>query len=359
MRQLIRRFIQSVTSKLSERQVIGLLTAACESSDTWTRAALRVPHLASSLTVSRLSDDDARETLRRAAAKFPGVKVCALTDCRRFRTLEAFWINNADELRSIDGPKVLVLLIEDDTALPAILRTVDQIPDCDYFTPRRILPPARFFHRSRAAKSACVRALATTAERSHFDPAHFETIMQAIELTRNIPGHYVEVGVYKGGSAYAALAFMEAAGIVRSSWFFDTFEGFVYDAALSSKDATFRNTHADTSRDTVRAALAEFPAARVEKCEIIGQDLPNEIDRIACANVDVDMYEASLVAMRKIAARLSPGGIIVLDDQGHTPHTAGAYRAAVEFVSSNAGLRFMPIHMASGQMLLVNPAENG
>jgi hypothetical protein len=356
LRSLARKLIGAVAYRVSERRAVGLLTAACAASPAWTRAALRVPHLESSLDALRLDAADLESALERARKQAAGRPLFVLTDradLRRLPIAGATWIEGVGDLPAVDGPIGVVLLIEDDIELLSILDELDRVAGCSYYTPRRTLPPARYFQRNRAARAALAKTRRSGGERSHFDPAHMENIMQAIEVTREVPGDYVEIGVYRGDSAYAALTYLREASIRRRSWFFDTFDGFSYDAAAASKDAQWAGTHGDTSLDRVRKSLSEFRDCRIERLEIIAEELPAEIDRIACANVDVDMYDASLAAVHKVAARLALGGVIVLDDQGHTPHTAGAFRAARHFLGSEAGRPFVPVHLASGQMFLV------
>jgi len=324
---------------------------------------MRVPHLQECLQASRLDKSDIDKIVRRAAKKFPDHRLFLLSDLpelRRIRVDTGTWIENLSEVRKHSGDKVVALLFNDDESIPAVLREIDEIDRCVYVTSGRGFPPARYFHRNRAAKAALSASAKTSSRRSHFDLADFENIMQALEITRDVVGDYVEIGVYRGGSAYAALAYMREADLKRRSYFFDTFQGFNYQTAIQSKDADWAGTHEGTSLERVRTALAEFNNVRVERLEITNEELPAEIERIAVANVDVDMYEAVLESLRKIAPRLAPGGIMIGEDQGHTPNLAGAYRAVQEFLASDEGRRFLPIHLPSGQILLIKPrSESG
>jgi hypothetical protein len=359
LRSIARRLFKRLAVSCDERQASGLLNTACEVSDAWNRAVQRVAHTQTNVHAPRLDESDVESVLRISRKAVTDDRLFVLTDrpeLRRLSVSPATWIDDLAQLRGIPGQKGVALLIDDDTSIPSLLDELDAIPDCTYFTPKRTLPPARYFQRNRFAKAALIRTEKTAGERSHFHVSHFETLMQAVEATRNIPGDYVEIGVYRGGSAYAALAYMEEASVRRRSWFFDTFDGFAYEGAAVSKDAQWKGTHGNTSLEFVRGALGGFRDCRVERLEIIADDLPSEIRQIACANVDVDIFEASLAAALKVAARMTPGGIMILDDQGHTPHTAGAYRGAQQFLASEQGRSFTPWHLNSGQMLLVRNA---
>ena len=80
---------------------------------------------------------------------------------------------------------------------------------------------------------------------------------------------------------------------------------------------------------------------------------PAGIDRIAVCDIDVDMYEAVTAALEKTADRIPPGGVILIEDQGHTPNIAGGFLAVRDFLATEQGRRFMSWNLTSGQALLV------
>ena len=166
----------------------------------------------------------------------------------------------------------------------------------------------------------------------------FENIAQALQATRELTGSYVEIGVYKGSSAYFALDYMERAGIRRQCYFLDTFSGFDYEQAASSSDRTWVNTHTQASRDDVEQFLSGFKTPhRVIRNNIITEALPSDIRDVALCNVDVDMYEAIIAALIKVAPLVMVGGIVIAEDQGHTPLLVGAYAAVRDFLDSAEG----------------------
>jgi hypothetical protein len=81
--------------------------------------------------------------------------------------------------------------------------------------------------------------------------------------------------------------------------------------------------------------------------------MPIVNEGIAVANLDVDMYEAVAAGLRKIAPHMLTGGILVLEDAGHTPLLIGAKLALEEFLRDPMGQRFMPLVMGSGQTFLI------
>jgi hypothetical protein len=92
----------------------------------------------------------------------------------------------------------------------------------------------------------------------------------------------------------------------------------------------------------------------VRRHNIIEQEIPADVPLIAVANIDVDLYEAVLAALHKTAPRMTSGGIIIMEDPGHTPYLVGARVALDEFLASRTAAGFLPIYMEFGQTFLVN-----
>jgi len=191
-------------------------------------------------------------------------------------------------------------------------------------------------------------------------PADFTNLCQALEITRHKKGAFLEIGCYRGSSGSIALRYMNQAGIYRDAYFFDVFEGFLYDAALASADAVWSGSHATEGMAIVAQRLERYAlplsGLNVMVCRhnIIEEEIPSAIPLIAVANIDVDLYEAVLAALHKVAPRMTTGGIIIVEDPGHTPYLVGARVALDEFLASRAATGFLPIYMESGQTFLVN-----
>ena len=223
---------------------------------------------------------------------------------------------------------------------------------------RQVHPTARIYHVDERIRSAF------TAEFDHQQEAgfskwnsDFDNIAQALILTRNLPGAYVEVGAFQGSSGCAALAAMQAVGIERPCFFLDVFDGFEYEAAKVSADASWAGTHKTDGMETVASRLKRFETlgrpVHVVRNNIIEDDLPPGTEQIAVANLDVDIYEGVRDGLAKLAPRICVGGILIVEDPGHTPWLIGARIALDEWLETPAGKNFMPLMMESGQTLLI------
>lgn len=304
------------------------------------------------ITDERFDDDDVARGCVYAAQRHPGLRVYLLAD-DAIATPE-----NVTRLRSIDeaddGAAVFILAIADDRRLAAVAAELQRRPGARYYGPPVYYPTARYAHRDPIARRVLLDEAALDAPKFNLDD--FEGLMQALAVTRRIEGAFVEIGVYQGRSARAAIRYMREAGIERDTLLADTFEGFSYAEASESADAVWHGTHLGTDPDAVRAFVEADDRVEVRRLNIITDDLPARYDPIAVCNIDVDMYEAVLAAARRVAPRVPVGGVIVFEDAGHTPALAGALAATNAFLESDAAARFTPIYLRSGQTLAVRVA---
>ncbi len=152
---------------------------------------------------------------------------------------------------------------------------------------------------------------------------------------------------------------MKEAGIYRDAYFFDVFDGFKYDAALSSADAVWKGSHGTEGLAVISERLKRHEQVElgltvsVRRHTIIEEEIPDGLAPIAVAAIDVDMYEAVLAALTKAAPRMASGGIIIVEDPGHIPQLVGARVALDELMAGQSARSFMPIYMESGHTLLI------
>lgn len=195
-----------------------------------------------------------------------------------------------------------------------------------------------------------------------YGPGDFINLIQLLERTRNLPGSVMEIGTFMGSSAGVMLRYMSGAGISKRVDLIDVFDGFVYEEALSSPDAHWAGTHQTdgVARVARRLAQSRFPDMpmvdfHLHRLNIVTQDLPPHVVRsgLSLVNLDVDLYEAVGAGIAKVHPHLVPGGVLVVEDAGHTPLLSGARLALSEFLASQEAENFQAIEMESGQVLLI------
>ena len=198
----------------------------------------------------------------------------------------------------------------------------------------------------------------------------YAVIMAARYITRhNIPGAIVECGVWRGGSMHAIARALDAAGThERDLYLFDTYEGMTAPGPrdrrndgrpaadlLASSDKTSR-VWACASLEDVQQGFQQVPYP-TEKLHFIKgpveQTVPSKApERIAILRLDTDWYESTAHELAHLYDRLTPGGVLLLDDYGWWQ---GSREAVDEFLT-RTGARLYLTRTGSGRVA-IKPAE--
>lgn len=282
---------------------------------------------------------------------------------RRVRWILDARRDNPDALEGLgDDDIVIYACTQDDLGLPFVER-LHRI-NRKYFPLWSAQPGGYVFTNTRAREA--LKAEFEFQKRHGFakwDFGHhdFANIIQALEITRHLPGCFVEVGCFRGSSAGAVLRYLSAVRRPMSTFFLDVFEGFTYDESARSADAIWHATHATEGFEAVQSRLLSYGHAfdglkiSVRVNNIITDPLPVEATQegIAVANLDVDLHEAVYAGLHKLAPHIVKNGILIVEDPGHTPLLIGAKYALEKFLTEEAGQDFVPVVMESGQTFLI------
>jgi hypothetical protein len=126
------------------------------------------------------------------------------------------------------------------------------------------------------------------------------------ELAGTTPvGCFVEVGVYKGGSAWHLA--QVASHQRRKLHLFDTFTGIPFKGSLDVHEV---GDFGDVSLDAVRRAI---PSA-VFHVGVFPSTVPDDMDNVAFVHCDCDQLDSVVSVIGAMVPRLVPGGIIAFDD---------------------------------------------
>lgn len=153
-------------------------------------------------------------------------------------------------------------------------------------------------------------------------------------LADDVPGDFMETGVWRGGAAIFMRGVLAARGVGdRVIWAADSFEGLpkpdeqTYPA--DAGDLHWVRDDLAVSLDEVKANFERYGLLddRVRFLKGWFKDtLPTApIGRLAVLRLDGDMYESTMLALEHLYPKLSPGGFLIVDDW----HVERA-RAAVE-----------------------------
>lgn len=170
------------------------------------------------------------------------------------------------------------------------------------------------------------------------------TVAAVHMIDQGVPGDVVECGVWRGGQIIAA---MLASDQNRRYWLFDTFDGMPEPGPQDTRrgaHATESSKYRKLGREWCRAELTEVkqnvdPFVSSSHTVIY---VPGVVERtmrhallpehIALLRLDTDFYSSTKIELEVLWPRLSPGGVLIVDDYGSWD---GCRQACDEYFGSN------------------------
>ena len=200
-------------------------------------------------------------------------------------------------------------------------------------------------------KAKCLPHTMTSVESLYYT---YRSAKYVIE--NNIPGDFVECGVWKGGNTMmVALTLMKMKNTDRKIYLYDTFEGM---SEPTEKDISYKNEDADiewkesqkgninewcySPMDEVKNNLYStgypkdklfFVKGKVE--DTIPGTLPGQISVL---RLDTDWYESTYHELLHLYPLLSKNGFLIIDDYGYWK---GAREAVEQYFGENKVKIFM------------------
>ncbi len=165
-----------------------------------------------------------------------------------------------------------------------------------------------------------------TRAHSMIGPQRLRNLRDLVErtLTDNIPGDYIETGVWRGGACILMRGVLAAHGVTdRKVIVSDSFEGLPRpDAAkypADKRDRLFAFEELAVSVDQVRKNFETYGLLDDQVVFLKGffkDTLPtlSAHSRFALIRLDGDMYESTMDALNGLYDKLSSGGYAIIDD---------------------------------------------
>jgi O-methyltransferase len=154
-------------------------------------------------------------------------------------------------------------------------------------------------------------------------------------LRHNVPGDFIETGVWRGGGVIFMRAMLNVYGDrSRTVWVADSFEGvpppnpdvYAHDAG----DVHWKHDYLAVSLDDVKDNFRRYGLLDEQVRFLKGwfrDTLPTApIQQLAVLRLDGDIYESTMDALVHMYPRVSAGGYVIVDDYG----AIAACRAAVD-----------------------------
>jgi len=189
----------------------------------------------------------------------------------------------------------------------------------------------------------------------------YQTAVACKYIVKNqIPGDFVECGVFRGGNALIAARIFEIHKSEKKVYLFDTFSGMTEPTKFDISTSTnlpvlnkYLSVKRDNFTDWAYASIEEvkenFKKINLLKDNIIFiqgkvEDTLNQPENIPTSisflRLDTDWYESTKIELEILYKKLVVGGILVIDDYGSFD---GAKKAVDEFFSELSSPPFLSI----------------
>lgn len=190
-------------------------------------------------------------------------------------------------------------------------------------------------------------------------------IFEKLDLLRDLPGAFVECGVYQGNTFFSTATYCRHENIERPLYGFDSFSGFPFKETddrdrpgyfkILYKDGLVSKDHYDkaavrTKDFTDETHLSTEYFMDVKKVFDIADDFENATlvegpfdetlkkfkGEIVILYLDCDLYQSYMDCLGSLYPHLVPGGVVIFDEY-YSLKYPGARLAVVEFFKEKGG----------------------
>lgn len=149
-------------------------------------------------------------------------------------------------------------------------------------------------------------------------------------LANNVPGDFIETGVWRGGTTIFMRALLKAYGVKdRTVWVADSFDGLPVPKDDHDGPDLSGQDFLAVSLPQVQENFRKFDLLDEQVRFLKGwfcDTLPNApIEKIAVLRLDGDLYSSTMDAFNSLYPKVSPGGYVIVDDY----HSWDSCKAAV------------------------------
>ncbi len=160
-------------------------------------------------------------------------------------------------------------------------------------------------------------------------------------LDDNIPGDFIECGVWRGGACILMRGILAARGVTdRRVWVADSFQGLPtppadsIDGRMHELPPLIQANHWAVDQETVAANFRRYGLLDQQVQFLSGwfeDTLPDApVEQIAVLRLDGDYYQSTMDILNNLYPRLAEGGYVIADDWG-LDQICGEKQAVVEY----------------------------
>jgi len=164
-----------------------------------------------------------------------------------------------------------------------------------------------------------------------------------LEITREVPGEVVELGVGPGSFLVYCNTWLAAEGVPKAYWGYDSFAGF---PSIHEKDLQGLLPHRD--RRMQPGVYSGYGRRRMDRLvsrygfravHLVEGDLKTTVwserpNQISFLYIDCDLYEGYKAGLEALFDRITPGGAVLFDEYERVKEWPGARTAVDEFFLS-------------------------
>ena len=159
-------------------------------------------------------------------------------------------------------------------------------------------------------------------------------------LKNNIPGDFIETGVWRGGATIFMRAVLKAHNITdRKVYVADSFQGLPKsNPTLYPADANYNFDQFKALKISLAQVQQNFTVYDLLDKQVVflkgwfKDTLPSApIEKLAVLRLDGDLYESTMDALKNLYHKLSVGGYVIIDDY----YIPCCYKAVTDFRAQN------------------------
>jgi len=162
-----------------------------------------------------------------------------------------------------------------------------------------------------------------------------------------IPGDFVECGVNRGGISRAVMEYTDFSNIDKRFYLLDTYSGIPLSMKRSAAAVAY--TYSECYEE-VRKTFSQFPNVRIIR-GVVPETLSSvDSDKIAYLSIDMNCAAPEIAAAEFFWDKMSPSGVIVLDDYCYSEHHILQQKAFDEFAKYR-GTEILPLPTGQGLIM--------
>lgn len=182
----------------------------------------------------------------------------------------------------------------------------------------------------------------------------FYIVLHFAESVKGLKGDFVECGVYKGGYSSAICKYLDFGTLDKTFYLFDTFNGLDHQLVNPEEEEgdllTIYSGYDDVVMESIENTFKDYPV------KIVRGSVPDSletvsIESIAYLSIDMNMVAPEIAAANFFWDRISPGGVMILDDYGFHAHRQ--QKIAFDKFAKEKGVAILSL--PTGQGIITKP----